>query len=200
VRPAPGRARPSPISFPRNLLAVRQWSQQTSSGDLSALTQLEEDSPLRPAITSNTENCLGQECADYEKCFVVKARKQALEADITVVNHHLFLSDMALREQGYGELLPAVDTVIFDEAHQIAELASRFFGQTLSSYQFLELFRDTKAAYFAEAADLPALLEVLDALDKAVRDLRLSLGRYDQRAAWQLMKKQQAVMDALDAG
>ena len=180
-----------------NLLAVRQWSQQTGSGDLSELTQLAEDSPLRPAITSNTENCLGQECADYEQCFVVKARKKALAADLTVVNHHLLLSDMALREQGFGELLPAVDTVIFDEAHQIAELASRFFGQTVSSYQFLELFRDTRAAYFAEAADLPDLLKNLDALDKSLRDLRLSLGRYDRRTAWHVMKAQPAVMDAL---
>ena len=179
------------------LLGVRQWSQQTTSGDLSELTQLEEDSPLRPAITSNTENCLGQECSEYSNCFVFKARKRAADADVIVVNHHLFLSDMALREQAYGELLPAVDTVIFDEAHQIAELASQFFSQTLSSYRFLELFRDSKAAYFSEAADLPDLLESLDTLDKAVRDLRLALGRYDKRAPWHAIKEQQEVMDAL---
>lgn len=181
-----------------NLLGVRQWSQHTASGDLSELTDLAEDSPLRPAITSSTENCLGQECADFDKCFVFKARKQAADADVIVVNHHLFLADMALREQGYGELLPAIDSVIFDEAHQLAELASQFFSQTLSSYQFLELFRDSKAAYFSEAADLPDFIESLDGMDKSVKDLRLSLGKYDKRAPWHVIREEQEVMDSLN--
>ncbi len=181
------------------LPAVRQWSQQTQRGDLSELTQLAEDSPLRPALTSNTENCLGQECPDYDSCFVFKARKRAADADIVVVNHHLFLSDMALRERGYGELLPAVDTVIFDEAHQLAELAAQFFSETLSSYQFLDLLKDTRTAYFAEAADLPELPAHLEALEKSVKDLRLLLGSKDQRTAWHVIAARQDLMDALVA-
>lgn len=179
------------------LTDIRTWAKQTSNGELSELSQLPEDTSLRPLITSNTDNCLGQECAQYRDCFVFKARKHAIEADLTVVNHHLFLADMALKETGYGELLPAADVIVFDEAHQLPELASQFFSQTLSSRQLLELISDSKSAYHSEAADLPDFLECLDKMDKAVRDLRLAFRQPEGRAAWHDIRQEQAVADAL---
>ena len=105
------------------LTAVREWSAQTSDGDLAELITLAENSILRPYITSTTENCLGKECNDFENCFVFKARKKASEAELIVVNHHLLLADLSLKEAGFGEILPKADAIIFDEAHQLPELA-----------------------------------------------------------------------------
>jgi ATP-dependent DNA helicase DinG len=178
---------------------IRQWSQQSSSGDLAELTEIPENAAIRLAVTSTTENCLGQECDFYEDCFVYKARRHANDADVVVVNHHLFLADMALRDQGYGELLPGADLVIFDEAHRLPDLASEFFTQTLSSRQVLELVRDSKAAYFAESADLPEFLQILDEVEKTVRDLRLGFGRDDIRSAWHDVKQHPAVTEGLQA-
>jgi ATP-dependent DNA helicase DinG len=181
------------------LHAVRQWSQHTASGDLNELAVLPEGSPLRSLITSTTDNCLGQDCDDYRDCFVFRARQRAAEADVVIVNHHLLLADLALRERGYGELLPAADVIIFDEAHQLPDLASQFFSTTLSSHQYMELVRDSKAAYFAEAADLPEFLKLVDNLEQALRRLRLALGREDRRAAWHSVRDEEAVAGELHA-
>jgi ATP-dependent DNA helicase DinG len=178
--------------------AVRSWSQQTSSGDLAELRTLPEDAGVRKFITSTTDNCLGQNCDFFEDCFVFKARRQASESDITVVNHHLLLADMALREQGYGELLPVADCVIFDEAHQLPELASQFFSQSLTSHQFFELIRDSKQAYLSEAADMPDFMLLLDNLETAIRQLRLSFTEHDARVAWHRFRDQQTVEQAMD--
>jgi ATP-dependent DNA helicase DinG len=164
---------------------IREWSLSTDTGDLAEMPALAEESPLRPAVTSTTENCLGQGCDFYEDCFVFKARRLAEGADITVVNHHLYLADLGLRERGHGELLPAADAVIFDEAHQLPELASQFFSRTLSSHQWFDLARDAKAAYVEEAADMPEFSRAIDELEKAVRDLRLAFGDSDAPRAWQ---------------
>lgn len=179
------------------LADVKAWSQQTRSGDLGELVHIPENAGVRSLVTSTTENCLGQECECYSDCYLFKARKHAFDADLIVVNHHLYLSDMAIREQGYGELLPVADVVIFDEAHQLPELASEFFSTTLSSRQILELIRDAKNAYYQEAADLPGFVEMLDKMDKALRDLRLAFGREDLRIAWHQIKPKQAVVEAL---
>ncbi len=182
----------------RSLLTdIRNWSQATKAGELSELTHIPEDSFIRSSCISTRDNCLGQECDFYEDCFVFKARQHAIEADLTVVNHHLFLADMALKEVGYGELLPAADLVIFDEAHQLPELASQFFSKTLSSRQLLELLTDAKAAYFEEAADLPDFLALLDGAERAVRDLRLALPGEDRRIAWHDVRGRNKVMSAL---
>jgi ATP-dependent DNA helicase DinG len=178
------------------LADIRRWSQHTGSGDLAELTDIPEDAPVRHAVTSTVENCLGQECGYFKECYVFQARRLASEADLLIVNHHLFLADMALREGGYGELLPAADIVIFDEAHKLPELASEFFSRVLSSRQLLELARDSRAAYHAEAADLPDFLELLGAVEKAVRDLRLAFGVKDQRSAWH-QASSEAVLEAL---
>ena len=181
------------------LIDIRAWSQQTDSGDLAELSHIPEDSPVRPACTSNADNCLGQECDFYDDCFVFRARRHAVQADLAVVNHHLFLADMVLKESGYGELLPAAEVVVFDEAHQLPELASRFFSETLSGRQLLELAADAKAAYFEEAADLPDFPGMLDCYEKAVRDLRLSFSGEDKRVAWSDLKENQEVSSALTA-
>ena len=178
---------------------IRAWSQRTSSGDLAELTHIPEDVSVRPACVSTVDNCLNQDCDFYDDCFVFRARRRAADADLAVVNHHLFLADMVLKEAGYGELLPSAEVVIFDEAHQLPELASQFFSETLGSRQLLELVSDTKAAYFEEAADLPDFPEMLDCFDKAVRDLRLSFPREDKRVAWAELKETEEVSAALAA-
>jgi ATP-dependent DNA helicase DinG len=163
---------------------LRVWSQQTGSGDLAEVPSLPEEDRLRPLLTSTTENCLGQSCDFFDRCFVFDARRRAAAADLVVVNHHLYLADMGLRGVGHGELLPPADAVIFDEAHLLPDLASQFFSRTLTSHQWFEFVRDCRAALVEEAADLPDLPVALDVLEKAVRDLRLSFGAADGTLHW----------------
>ena len=158
-----------------DLQEVVQWSSSTKTGDINELGMIEENSVIRSKITSTTENCLGQSCPDYDACFVFKNRKSALEADLVITNHHLLLSDMGLREKGFGEVLPLADVIIFDEAHQLPELASTYFSQTMSSRQLLELISDIKTADHEEAGDLEELAGALARFEKAIRDVRLSL-------------------------
>ncbi|MBI2994536.1 MAG: ATP-dependent DNA helicase [Gammaproteobacteria bacterium] len=181
------------------LADVRLWSQQTDSGDLAELADMPEESPLRPAVTSTTENCLGQSCAHFDDCFVYRARRRAQEADITIVNHHLYLADLALREEGRGELLPPAEIVIFDEAHQLPHLASEFFSRTASSHQWFDLLRDCRAAYVQEAGDVPAFLQGVDRVEKAVRDLRLAFAAGEGAVAWHEAKEKPEAGSALRA-
>lgn len=177
---------------------IRKWSHATESGDMAELTHIPEDAQARYVVTSTVENCLGQECDHFDKCFVFKARKRAIDSDLVVVNHHLFLADMALRESGYGELLPATDVVVFDEAHKLPDLASEFFSRVLSSRQILELVSDSKAAYYGEAADLPEFITLLDKLEKAVGDLRLAFGMQDIRRAWHQLNDDRQILAGMD--
>src|SRR4030066_383563 len=124
-------------------------------------------------VTSARDNCLGQECPQHKDCFVLEARKEAMEADVVVVNHHLFFADVMLRDEGVAELLSACNTVIFDEAHQLPETASLFFGESLSTSLLLDLARDTRIEAAASAKDFAPLPKACDELDKAARDLRL---------------------------
>ncbi len=114
------------------------WSNQTIDGDISTCVSVAEDSQAWPLVTSTNDNCLGSDCPMYKDCFVVKARKKAMDADVVVVNHHLFLADMVVKESGFGELIPEADVMIFDEAHQLPDIASQYFGQSLSSRQLLD--------------------------------------------------------------
>ena len=118
-----------------NLKHIDSWSTETKSGDIAQFKILPEDHRIWPSVTSTVDNCLGQECGEYNKCFVVNARKQAQTADVVVINHHLFCADLTLRETGFAELLPEADTIVIDEAHRLPEVASIFFGKTFSSRQ-----------------------------------------------------------------
>ncbi len=152
---------------------VRDFVENSATGDKSELTEVPENATIWPSVTSTRDNCMGQECAFYKDCFVMKARKRALAADVVVVNHHLFFADVMLQDEGVTELLPSANTVIFDEAHQLPEVAGLFFGEDVSTSQLLELARDAEAEYLTTAKDCPALQEAANKLEKAVRDFRL---------------------------
>ncbi|WP_261815667.1 ATP-dependent DNA helicase [Vibrio gallicus] len=166
------------------LVKVRNWSSSTKSGDLGECESLPEDSPIISDITSNNDNCLGKECPSYQECFVFKARTRALEADLVVVNHHLFLADLAVKETGFGELLPEAEVFIFDEAHQIPDIASQYFGQSLSSRQINDLAKDIEIAYRTEAKDMRQLQKVADRLVSCAAELRIALGEPGFRGNW----------------
>ena len=167
------------------LQQIRQWSLETRSGDIAELGELPEETPVWPLITSSGDNCLGSECPAYEECHLVEARRRAQEADIVVINHHLLCADFSIRDEGFGELLPAADAYIIDEAHQLPGVASNFFGVSVGTRQFLELCRDTRSEYVKEAGDLPRLLEQVDHLEKAAKDFRLAFGDEGRRGAWE---------------
>jgi len=157
----------------KHLGKIAQYAKITQSGDKSGLADVPETSPVWAQVTSTRDNCLGQECPNHEDCFVLKARKEAMQADVVVVNHHLFFADVMLRDEGVAELLPTVNTVIFDEAHQLPETASLFFGESISTTQLMDLARDARLEAAAAANDFAPLPVATDALDRAARDLRL---------------------------
>ena len=157
----------------KHLGRIAKYAKVTQSGDRSGLADVPENAPVWMQVTSTRDNCLGQECPHYKECFVLKARKEAMAADVVVVNHHLFFADVMLRDEGVAELLPACNTVIFDEAHQLPETASLFFGESISTSQLIDLARDARLEAAASAKDFAALPTATDALDKAARDLRL---------------------------
>nr|WP_255530091.1 ATP-dependent DNA helicase [Pantoea sp. S61] len=159
-----------------DLINVRSWSNQTSDGDVSNCSGVAEDSPIWPFVTSTNDNCLGSDCPLYKDCFVVKARKKAMDADVVVVNHHLFLADLVVKEGGFGELIPEADVMIFDEAHQLPDIASQYFGQQLSSRQLQDLAKDIIIAYRTEVRDVQQLQKSADRLAQCAQDFRLTLG------------------------
>ena len=159
-----------------DLINVRSWSNQTSDGDVSSCSGVAEDSPIWPFVTSTNDNCLGSDCPLYKDCFVVKARKKAMDADVVVVNHHLFLADLVVKEGGFGELIPEADVMIFDEAHQLPDIASQYFGQQLSSRQLQDLAKDIVIAYRTEVRDVQQLQKSADRLAQCAQDFRLTLG------------------------
>ncbi|MBU1689906.1 MAG: ATP-dependent DNA helicase [Gammaproteobacteria bacterium] len=155
------------------LSKIEKFAKLSDSGDKSALSEVPENAGIWSYVTSTRENCLGQDCPQHKECFVMEARKRAQGADVVVVNHHLFFADVMLRDEGVAELLPASNTVIFDEAHQLPETASLFFGENLSTSQLLELAHDAHAEGVVSAKDFAQLPEGAAALEKAARDLRL---------------------------
>lgn len=179
------------------LVSVREWLVKTSTGDLAELTDLPEHSILQSAITSTADNCLGQQCEFYDECFVLKARKKAAEADLVIVNHHLLLADLSLRETGFGEVLPKAEYIIFDEAHQLPELAADFFGNAVTSRQIIELINDSRISYLNDANDVKGFIELLDNLQIAIQKFRLALGKNDRKIAWQELNNDKAVTESL---
>ena len=176
---------------------IADWSGRTRSGDIAELTGIPEDSPIWPRVTSSADNCLGQQCEWFSKCHVIQARRAAQEADLVVINHHLLCADLALKEEGFGELLPGADAFIIDEAHQLPETAARFFGMTLSSRQLQELAQDSSDEYVRETAQLEGLPDVARELEQATQEVRLSMGRGEQRAPWSQMAGKRELQDKL---
>jgi ATP-dependent DNA helicase DinG len=156
-----------------HLALIERFARTSTTGDRADCADVPEDAPVWSQVTSTRENCLGSECQHFDRCFVMQARRHALEADVVVVNHHLFFADLVLRDEGVGELLPACNTVIFDEAHQIPQTATLFFGESTTTTQLATLARDTTLEAAAAAKDNAGLPRAARALDKAARDLRL---------------------------
>ena len=182
-----------------NLRKIREWAGRTASGDTSELADVPEEVDVWPQVTSTPENCLGSTCEYFNTCFVNKARREALAAEILVVNHHLFFADLVLREEGFGQLLPGVEAVIFDEAHQLPDIASNFFGSSVSSQQLLGLSRDSITEEHKEHSAVAGLEAAARVLDKAVADLRLVLGIEPRRAAWGKIEQHKPFQGALEA-
>ncbi len=164
-----------------HLRSIVRFAKSTGSGDRSELAEVPEQAAIWNLVTSTRDNCLGAECTHYRECFVMKARRAAQEADVVVVNHHLFFADLVLRDEGITDLLPTANTVVFDEAHQLPETATLFFGEVVSTAQLLELARDVLAEGHTHARDALRWVDAIAPLEKAARDLRLSLGADVQR-------------------
>ena len=175
------------------------WSGRTRMGDLAELADLPEDSPLHALVTSTAENCLGTECPFFQECFVVAARQRAQAADVVVVNHHLLLADLALKQEGFGEILPGAEAFVIDEAHQLPELAAQFFGESLSARPLVELARDA----LLECRQVPAALATLQApaneLEHRVRLLRNSMDVLPVRGTRRRAQEELGVEAAFDA-
>jgi ATP-dependent DNA helicase DinG len=152
---------------------IKNFVENSKTGDKAELVDVPENATIWLNVTSTRDNCLGQDCNFYKECFVMEARKKALAADVVVVNHHLFFADVMLRDEGVAELLPSANTVIFDEAHQLPEVAGLFFGEDISTSQLIELCRDSTAAHLTLAKDCVALGESIPKLEKACKDFRL---------------------------
>ena len=181
------------------LSKVRKWNNSTKTGDFTECIELAEDSPIIPQLTSTAESCLGTDCPNYSECYVVSARKKALNADLVVVNHHLFFADMAVKESGFGELIPNAEVIIFDEAHQLPDIASQYFGQSLTSRQLFDLCKDINIVYRTELKDMQQLGTTSDTLLKVVQDFRLLLGNGSNvRGNWRELYTQSAVKKSFE--
>jgi len=161
----------------RTLAKIEKWAQVTRTGDLAELPGLDERSALIPLVTSTRENCLGAQCPKFRACHVNQARREALAADVVVINHHLFFADLAVRESGMAELLPTVRVAIFDEAHQLNETGVQFLGAHLTTGQILDFARDMLAAGLQLARGLADWQQLASAVERAARELRLVVGR-----------------------
>jgi len=182
----------------QELEAVIEWNAKTMDGDLSLSSAVSEESGLLPLVTSTADNCLGSECPQFEDCYVARARREAQDADIVVVNHHLLFADMAIKQSGFGEVLPGASAFIVDEAHQAPEIASRFFSTTLSARQVTELCRD----FLAESAEVSGAMGTLreplaDCLQK-LKEIQLAFSDHmPERGSWQELMRDEQVRTAL---
>lgn len=190
--------RGQPKDIVKQLVKVRDWEVHSNRGDKAELVDIPEDSAIWPLITSTNENCLGQECPQFQKCYLVEARRDAQEADVLVINHHLLCADFSIKDGGFGELLPAADVFIIDEAHQLPDVASNFFGLTVTTRQLTELAGDAVTEYHREAGDQPKLIDKADKLKKLAQDLRLTFPFYEQRGAWQEIEENTDQKQAID--
>ncbi len=168
----------------KKIRTIRDWSRVTRTGEIAEVDSIGEGDPVWPAVTSTVENCLGSECPSYQDCHVFEARRKAQKADVVIVNHHLFFSDLTLKQEGFGELLPQADACILDEAHQLPELASDFLATTISSRQLTNLGEDVIAAQIEEAPESGAIRELVSAVNWATADFLLALDGRRERTQW----------------
>ena len=181
-----------------HLQKIRSFAKRTMTGDKSECTDVPEGSGAWAQATSTRENCLGSGCKHYQECFVMKARKRAAEADVIVVNHHLFFADVALRDGGAADLLPSANTVIFDEAHHLPDLARLFFGRAVGTPQLLELARDVRLAEAQHARESTTLGDAADEVERAARDVRIALGQANGRTALAQVRNRKEFDAAID--
>ncbi len=178
------------------LVQLRQWASSNDVGDLSDCQWIEDESALWSLVTSTNENCLGKDCPDYDRCFVLKARKRAMSAQVVIVNHHVLLADIALKSDGFGELMPQAEVVILDEAHQLPELASQYFGERLSSRMLVSLAEDIQLAYQNDVPDVRQLVKCAEQLSQTALDFRYSLGDRVFRGNWREIVNRSDIVSA----
>jgi ATP-dependent DNA helicase DinG len=176
-----------------HLQAIRAWAQRTGSGDRGEFAEVPEDSPLWPRVTSTAENCLGAECPMFGDCFVVKARRAAQEADVVVVNHHLLFADLAIKQEGFGEILPGAHAFVLDEAHQIPELAGVFFSTSVTSRQVTEIAQDALAECGSVSGALASLQKPIEAIAPIVRRARLALDKLPGKGGFTQIDSEPAI-------
>lgn len=181
-----------------HLTQIERYAANSSHGDKSGLDSVPEQASIWQHVTSTRENCLGSDCPYFKQCFVMEARKRALSADLIVVNHHLFFADIMLKDEGLSDLLPTCDAVIFDEAHQLPEIASLFFGESVSTGQLLALSRDTIIEATLSAQDFKPLPDAANEMEKAAFDLHLTIGEKNTRLSSTLAKQRRGFSPALD--
>ena len=174
-----------------DFVKVKEWANSTSSGDTGELVNVMENSPVFPFVTSTVDNCLAKDCPNIEACYLIKARQNAIDADLVVVNHHLFFADMALKDSGFGELIPKADVMIFDEAHQIADIASEYFGEAFSTRQLLDLCTDVLQQYKTTLTDVKQLGKAAEKLLKTSQEFRLLFNYDPERGNWREKHNQQ---------
>ena len=180
------------------LTDVRSFSVKTRDGDITNCAEVKEDALIWPMVTSTSDNCLGQECPFYGECFVVKARRAAMEADLVVVNHHLLFADMAIKEEGFGEVLPGAQVFVLDEAHQLAEAATMFFGYTVSMRMLNELARDALKEAGSVSAALAVIKPQTDALEHALKLARLALDPLPDKGSMNMLLEREEMISACE--
>ncbi|HEX7348210.1 MAG TPA: ATP-dependent DNA helicase [Rhodanobacteraceae bacterium] len=181
-----------------DLQRIREWSERTQTGDRAELAAVPEGSPLWPRVTSTAENCLGVECPFYDECFVFRARRRAQDANVIVVNHHLLLSDMALRREGFGSILPEAEAYILDEAHQLPDLAGQYFSVGISARQVKELTADALAECAGQPGAQAVLQPALDAVNDGLRKTRLAFDALPKRGAFAQLEADAGAAEALE--
>jgi ATP-dependent DNA helicase DinG len=178
-----------------DLVKVKTWANSTQTGDIGELVNVPEDSGVFPFITSTLDNCLAKDCPDFEQCYLVRARQKAIDADLIVVNHHLFFADMALKDTGFGELIPKAQVMIFDEAHQIGDIASDYFGDSFSTKQLVDLCADVTQVYRSKLTDVKQLGLASDKLQKTCQEFRLLFNYDPERGNWREKCQQQQFVE-----
>ncbi|NRA55729.1 MAG: ATP-dependent DNA helicase [Gammaproteobacteria bacterium] len=181
-----------------DLSQIKRWSAHTVSGDLGDVPGLSEASLALPLVTSTADNCAGRQCSYYDDCYLLRARRLAMDADLLVVNHHLFFADMALKDTGFGELIPQAGLIIFDEAHQIPDIACGYFGQSISTRSFKELAKDVSYVYHSGLKDTKQLLKAAQIIERCSDQLRLCFSHHGERGDWAQAMQRKDVTSAFE--